>query len=149
MPDWENYIDKAIRQAMAQGEFDNLPGTGKPFDWQDGDDDNWLANKILKENDLAPDWIMQGKELEAKLLALVKQARAALRAYEASQASPEIMMRISGQGAWKQAQPKLTAAVAKLNGEIVTFNLKLPTGIPHRPLVQLPQMIERLRNPAG
>jgi hypothetical protein len=149
MPDWTNYIDKAIREAMAAGEFDNLPGEGKPFVWQEGDDDeNWLAHKLLKDNALAPDWIMQGKELDAKLVALARQARQALRAYEAAQASPDIMARISGEGAWKQAQQTLTAATAKLNSEIVTWNLKAPAGIQHRPLIQLYQLIERLRNPA-
>lgn len=147
MPDWANYVDKAIRDAMAAGEFDHLPGEGKPFIWQDGDaDENWLANKILKDNDLAPDWIMQAKDLDAKLVGLVKQVRQALRAYEAAQASPEIMERIRGEGAWKQAQQSLTATVAKLNGEIVTWNLKAPAGIPHKPLVQLPDLIQRLRN---
>jgi len=60
------------------------------------------------------------------MVALVKQVRQALRAYEATQASAAIMERIRGEGAWKQAQQSLTATVAKLNGEIVTWNLKAP-----------------------
>ena len=147
MPDWANYVDKAIREAMDAGEFDNLPGQGKPFTWKPEDaDENWLANKILKDNDLAPHWIMESKDLDAKLVALIKQVRQALRTYEAAQVSPEIMERIRGEGAWKQAQQSLTAAVAKLNGEIVTWNLKAPTGVQHKPLVQLPDLIQRLRN---
>jgi hypothetical protein len=148
MPDWTNYIDKAIREAMEAGQFNNLPGEGKPFTWEADEttpEEYRLANKLLKENGLAPDWIMEGKELEAKLVALVRQVRAALRAYEAAQASPEIMERIRGEGAWKQAQQQLTAATAKLNGEIVTWNLKVPAGVTHRPLVQLPGLVERLR----
>ena len=28
---WESWIDKAIREATEAGEFDDLPGAGKPF----------------------------------------------------------------------------------------------------------------------
>ena len=30
--DWEKWIDQQIREAQERGEFDNLPGKGKPLD---------------------------------------------------------------------------------------------------------------------
>src|SRR5689334_18044687 len=30
--DWGSYIDRQIRKAMEDGDFDNLPGEGKPLD---------------------------------------------------------------------------------------------------------------------
>lgn len=30
--DWESWIDQAIREAQERGEFDDLPGRGKPLD---------------------------------------------------------------------------------------------------------------------
>ena len=29
--DWDSYIEDAIMEAQARGEFDNLPGSGKPI----------------------------------------------------------------------------------------------------------------------
>ena len=66
MSDWGSYIDRQIRKAMEDGEFDNLPGEGKPLNIEEDEntpDAMRLAFKILKDNDLAPAWIMQGKDL--------------------------------------------------------------------------------------
>ena len=44
--------DEAIRKAMEEGKFDNLPGKGKPLklDEDPFEDPEWrLANKMLKE----------------------------------------------------------------------------------------------------
>ncbi|MFW0794643.1 DUF1992 domain-containing protein [Gordonia sp. CPCC 205515] len=40
-----------IREATERGEFDNLPGMGKPLDLSDADDpDWWVKRKIRDEN---------------------------------------------------------------------------------------------------
>jgi hypothetical protein len=33
--DWENHVDRLIREAMKTGAFDNLPGAGKPLNLDD------------------------------------------------------------------------------------------------------------------
>src|SRR2546422_903351 len=38
---FESWIDKQIREAMERGEFDNLPGHGKPIPGLDRPDDDW------------------------------------------------------------------------------------------------------------
>ena len=45
------WVDLQIRQAMARGEFDNLPGTGKPLRGLDGshDPDWWVKGLIERE----------------------------------------------------------------------------------------------------
>ena len=71
--DWESAIDKQIREAMERGEFDNLPGAGKPLDLADDPHtpDDWrMAFKILKDNKVAPGWIEHGKTIRDELRAL-------------------------------------------------------------------------------
>lgn len=49
---WENFIDEQIRQAYEEGQFDNLPGFGKPLASLDQPDDEdwWLKDKLRREN---------------------------------------------------------------------------------------------------
>ncbi len=73
LSDLEDSVAKQIRQAIERGEFNNLPGAGKPLDL--GDDANipsdWrLAFKMLKDANVSPQWIEQDKEIRAEIKAL-------------------------------------------------------------------------------
>ena len=48
---WESAVEKQIRDGMARGDFDNLPGQGKPLPGLDGsrDDDWWIKQKLKQE----------------------------------------------------------------------------------------------------
>lgn len=48
---FETWIDKQIREAEARGEFDNLPGAGKPIPDIDQpyDEMRWVANWVRRE----------------------------------------------------------------------------------------------------
>ncbi|WP_293698796.1 DUF1992 domain-containing protein [uncultured Agrococcus sp.] len=46
-----NMADRQIREAMERGEFDNLPGSGKPLNLQGSNNPNWwITRKIESEN---------------------------------------------------------------------------------------------------
>ena len=50
---WESYAEHLIRQAQAAGEFDDLPGFGKPLpdEVENPRDEHWWAkNKLRSEN---------------------------------------------------------------------------------------------------
>ncbi len=50
-PYWESAVEKQIREAQERGEFDNLPGAGKPLDLSDsGDPDWWVKRFAAREN---------------------------------------------------------------------------------------------------
>lgn len=137
MKQWETGVDIAIRKAMEAGEFDNLPGEGQPIDLSIdpyAPADMQLAFKIMKQNGIAPDWIVQGKTLQAKLESWQSRLKAAHKAYKASK----------NVAVWFDAREKLGEDAAKLNKEIVAFNLKLPTGFTHQPLINMERAIERL-----
>lgn len=127
MNQWETAVDRAIRKAMEDGEFKDLPGEGQPLQWDDDPntpDDLKLAYKILRENDLAPDWIVQGRELETRheqLLARLKQAVTT-----------------------HSDMTRLAKDIERFNGEAVSYNLKVPQGVQHRPLINLQREIEHL-----
>lgn len=47
---FESHVERLIREATERGEFDNLPGTGRPLDLGDPDDaDWWLKAKLRAE----------------------------------------------------------------------------------------------------
>ena len=52
MTSWfESRVERMIREAAERGEFDDLPGAGKPLDLSDSDDpDWWVKRKIRDEN---------------------------------------------------------------------------------------------------
>ncbi|HHS93777.1 MAG TPA: DUF1992 domain-containing protein [Rhodobacterales bacterium] len=57
-------ITQRIREAEAAGEFDNLPGAGKPLPKED-DPENALINRLIRENGAVPEFVSLGRELKA------------------------------------------------------------------------------------
>src|SRR3954462_3925503 len=50
-PYWESAGERQIREAQERGDFDNLPGAGKPLDLSDsGDPDWWVKRFAAREN---------------------------------------------------------------------------------------------------
>jgi hypothetical protein len=143
---WGSYIDRQIRKAMEDGDFDNLPGEGKPLDLQEDDntpEELRMAYKILRENDLAPDWIMQGQAIDHKLEDILKRLRQAADAYRAAINAPTATgaTRAAAARSWQTVQAKLTASTAKLNREISVYNLKIPSGVTHKRVLNLQREI--------
>jgi hypothetical protein len=65
---YESSIDRQIREAQERGDFDDLPGTGKPLPDRGElyDDEWWLKDWIRRENltGLAPESLKIRKEAE-------------------------------------------------------------------------------------
>jgi len=51
---FESWIDRQIREARERGEFDNLPGTGKPIPGIRRRDDNWWIKGLMERENLEP-----------------------------------------------------------------------------------------------
>ena len=52
---FEGWIDRQVREAIERGEFDNLPGAGKPIPNLDDNDENWwIKAKLEREGIKAP-----------------------------------------------------------------------------------------------
>ncbi|HEY0573762.1 MAG TPA: DUF1992 domain-containing protein [Pseudonocardia sp.] len=69
-PRYESAVDRAIREAQERGEFDNLPGKGKPLPGLDGPDDElwWVRDYIRREGlsteELLPESLQLRKQIE-------------------------------------------------------------------------------------
>lgn len=51
-PRFESWIDRQVREAMERGEFDNLPGAGKPIaDLGGAHDPDWWLKRWVQRND--------------------------------------------------------------------------------------------------
>lgn len=56
-------ISARIREAEARGEFENLPGAGKPLPPCD-DPQNALLNRLVKESGGVPEFVSLSRELQ-------------------------------------------------------------------------------------
>ncbi len=71
--DWESWVDAIIREGQERGEFDNLPGAGKPIDGLDKPhDDLWWVRRKLRDEGVSylPPTLAVRKEKEDALLAI-------------------------------------------------------------------------------
>lgn len=62
----ESRVEQQIREAQEAGQFDNLPGFGKPLPKDPGQDiagERWMSNHILKQAGFTPEWIQLRKEI--------------------------------------------------------------------------------------
>ncbi|RPJ41136.1 MAG: DUF1992 domain-containing protein [Chloroflexi bacterium] len=121
MNDFESPLDKIIREAREKGAFDDLPGKGKPIQWDDDEqapEEQRLANRLLKNNGFTLDWIELGQELDRQhegIRARLEQTRE-LRAAG----------RLDEQG-WKEALKRAAAGIRELNKRIIGYNLRVPS----------------------
>ena len=113
---FETWVERQIREATERGEFDNLPGAGKPIADLDRPHDElwWVKQKLRRENlSYLPPTIALRKEAEDALLA-------------ASQARSEAQVR---------------RIVADINRKILEGNRKAASG---PPLNLMPFDVERV-----
>jgi hypothetical protein len=80
-PRWESPVEKQIREAMERGEFDNLPGAGKPLPNLDPNDDGmWWVRQLAQRERLdfsgaLPPTLQLRKEAQGFPESLVNLAR--------------------------------------------------------------------------
>jgi hypothetical protein len=70
LSDWESAVERQIREGIARGEFDNLPGAGKPLSGLDDprDEEWWVKAKLRREQvSYLPPALAVRKELEDAL----------------------------------------------------------------------------------
>lgn len=134
--DWEHWIDQQIRDAQQRGEFDELPGAGKPLDLAANPyaQDRELAFKILKDSGYAPDWIELDKAIRGKLeraqTALAhrwewRRARLAELAGRSGKWAQAEQARVKDD--WERAVSDFEEEVSAINKEIAELNLKVPS----------------------
>jgi ribosomal protein L39E len=154
IPNTLSPIDEAIREAMRKGEFDALPGTGKPLKLDDDSNvpaELRLTHRILKQNNFVPEWIALGKEIETLHTHATSTLRDELRAYRGRlgdaqrSATPEVFI-AKAEALWRRAQVVFREAIADLNKKLLTYNLKLPPSVARRSHLNAEQELHRLKD---
>jgi DnaJ homolog subfamily C member 28 len=123
--DWDYMVDKQIRKAMDEGKFDNLPGYGKPIEWDDNpfaDADSRAAYTMLKKHGFTLPWIAERQDIEDDL---DKARRNLLRTWR--WCGEKIDMRPGEQYEWTRALDQFREDVKALNKRIGNYNLKVPS----------------------
>lgn len=101
----ESFIDRLIREAQERGEFDNLPGAGKPIPGLDRPHDElWWVKQLLEREDLS---------LAPATLALRKSVEQAIEGIRRA-----------------ATEEQVRKLVAELNAEIARANSRAATGPP-------------------
>jgi len=130
-------IEELIRRAIESGQFDDLPGKGKPLNL---DDDLWvdsdwrLAHHLLKSAGYTLPWIEMLKEIDLE----IEAARLALRrawqwrtdalAAHAPALDVDAEYRRSlADKEWHRAEQAFREQVDKLNKRIFDINLQVPS----------------------
>jgi hypothetical protein len=135
---WQSFIDRMLEEAHRNGDFSNLLGAGKPLKLDDLSTPEHLrmAYKILRDNDLAPEWMLVGKELEERRALLLHDLqRAASKYHEATR------VRLNAERTWKRAQMLFRQGAQAITGS--SYNLKLPPGIAHKTQLDIEGEISR------
>ncbi len=142
MSDHKNLIDEILGDAFRRGEFDNLPGAGKRLKVDDDLDvhvpaELRVTHRMLKDSNLTPDWIAEGKAIEAAEAAALRKLYADARLakgsrFDARRAPNPEQTLAQVEARWRAAQASFSAEVARINKRILAYNLKLPPGFAHK-----------------
>ncbi|HLN62351.1 MAG TPA: DUF1992 domain-containing protein [Symbiobacteriaceae bacterium] len=66
----DHWMDEIIREAQQRGDFDDLPGKGRPLSLHDSDPYGGLeadVYKVLKNAGFAPEWVELRKQIVAEI----------------------------------------------------------------------------------
>ena len=125
MDEWENIAERKIREAMAEGAFDNLAGMGRPLNLEENpyeDPSLRMAHRLLRNNGFAPAWVEEGKDIEREIDLAGKELAA-------------------------HGSPRFREQIAAINRRILARNLKTPSAIFHMRPVDAEAEIQRLISP--
>lgn len=136
----ESIVEKALREAIEAGEFDDLPGKGKPIDLRENpfeDPELRTAHRLLRNAGFAPAWIEERKDIDAQFNEACTKLK---RAYE--------LFGGSGQGTihpeWERNLREFRELVAELNERLRIYNLKTPAMVFQRKLFDAELIIEEI-----
>jgi DnaJ family protein C protein 28 len=139
MTEWSDLVSQRIEDAMRRGAFDNLAGKGKPLDLEQNPfvpANQQTASRLLKNNDLVPEWIAARREVLSardRLRNELKQAVAAIRQQMDEVSDVEERARLSQ--SWKRWLNAWHSRMEDLNYRIMIQNLKQP--VRHLEIYQL------------
>jgi DnaJ family protein C protein 28 len=113
-----------IRKAIEEGQFDNLPGKGKPLNLDENpleDPELRLAHKTLHEGGYTLPWIEKGQEIDDRL----EKGRQSLRRAWLWRQEPHQNLG-AADAEWKRAEARFREEIGVINELIFRYNLEAP-----------------------
>lgn len=144
-------IDEQIEEALRKGQLHHLPGEGKPLKLENDahvPETLRMAHKLMRDNNVLPDWIEESKGIDrtrADLLARITRAahshRGALNDAARSGTPEQARQRVEQH--WRETVTGLRDSAKRLNSQILTYNLKVPPGVVHKPHLDFEAELKR------
>ena len=126
MSRFDRIVEEAIQKAISDGEFDNLPGYGKPIDWKDNpyaSPEMRLVDDILQKNGISYPWMEKRKEIEQ----LIEELKERL-AMEKKTTKPDLS--------------EISEQIASINKKIFDYNLSVPVDRLQRRLISIDEFLQ-------
>jgi len=145
-----DYIDEQIHEAQARGDFDNLPGSGKPLNLDENPftGDKALAYSLLKQNGYAPPEVELAKEIRTQF-EKTQQKLEKLRQHRKSLCARRIPPFGSEKRAFHDAVEKATTQydqlLRELNRKILNLNLITPSAM-HMQMYDVEKLVQAFRD---
>ena len=154
MKRWESLVDRMVKDVIGDGNISHLSGAGKPLDLgmdQYTPDDMRMAFKIMKDHNVAPDWMMTSKaldQIEDKLRKQIQiRATQHLMQLNRIRRKGTLLEETELEARWNEFVVGFTDRVEKFNKEVLLYNLKVPDSIPHKQILISDKLIaSALRN---
>jgi DnaJ family protein C protein 28 len=141
-------VEQRIQEAREEGKFDNLSGAGKPLQLEDNiwAGDKAMAYHVLKSNDVAPQELERGREIDRDLaraeepIRLLRHRRDTLTArrqlYTSDRRAYNILRTAT--------ERRYAEALRDLNSRILSLNIIAPPAL-HRRLLDVEACLAAFR----
>jgi DnaJ family protein C protein 28 len=147
---FEYYVNEQIREAMERGEFDNLPGAGKPLNL---DTDPYAGDKavgyhLLKNNGYAPKEVELAREIRTeyeRAEAKLDRVRHQSRTLRTRRVPPFPSEKRAFNNAVQKAASAYEQTLRDLNSKILTLNVMAPP-IMHLLMYDVEQLVQEFRD---
>jgi DnaJ family protein C protein 28 len=136
----ESLAEKMLREAIENGEFDDLPGKGEPLDLKENpfeDPDLRVVHRLLRNAGFAPAWIEERKDIDAEFEAARTKLSRAWALFGTGEKSPS-------DHEWERSLREFKEKIAELNQRIRIYNLKAPAAVFHRRHIDADKIIETI-----
>ena len=144
-----DYIDEQIQEAQARGDFDNLPGIGKPLNLDENPfiGDKAMAYSLLKQNGYAPPEVELAKEIRThfeKAQQKLEKLRQQRKSLFARRIPPFASEKRAFNDALEKATTQYDQLLRELNRKILNLNLITPSPM-HMPIYEVEKLVQQFR----
>jgi len=144
MNKFESLTEKRLREAIENGEFDDLPGKGEPIDLQENpfeDPELRTVHRLLRNAGFAPAWIEERKDIDAELVAAQTKLSRAWALFGDQGTRPST-------AEWERSVKEFREQVLELQRRIRIYNLKAPAAVFQRKHVDFDKMVDSIKRNA-